>query len=87
MTITTYTATELDIIRHALPIVEAVPRSQDTCWPGDGPAHDDECKIKDHGKSSAAVAATEGLSWDFYAWSDTARWMRDAVMPGRGGAQ
>jgi hypothetical protein len=24
-------------------VVEAVPASQDSCWPGDGPAHDDDC--------------------------------------------
>ena len=66
---------ELDIMAAALPIVLSVPRAQDTCWPGDGPAHDDECTLGDHAASAAAVAATEGLFWDFSCWSDAARWM------------
>ena len=70
---TRYTATELIIMTAALPVVEAVPTSQDSCWPGDGPAHDDDCTVSDHAASIAAVAATEGLCWDFYTWSAAAR--------------
>jgi len=73
------TETELKIMAAALPVVEAVPAAQDSCWPGDGPAHDDECTNTDHAASIAAVAATEGLSWEFYTWSSTVSWFRLAL--------
>ena len=73
---TRYTENELKIITAALPVVEAVPASQDSCWPGDGPAHDDDCTVSDHAASIAAVAATEGLSWEFYTWSAAAKHWR-----------
>lgn len=70
---------QLEIMRRALLIVEAVPRDQDGCWPGDGPAHDDNCGLEDHSESVAAVTATEGITWDFVSWSDTAIWFRRAL--------
>ena len=73
------TETELKIMTAALPVVEAVPASQDSCWPGDGPAHDDDCTEIDHAASTAAVAATEGLSWEFSTWTATAAWFRAAI--------
>jgi hypothetical protein len=73
------TARELEIMTAALPLVESVPMAQDSCWPGDGPAHDDDCTLADHTASAAAVAATEGLSWEFSSWSDTAAWFRSAI--------
>jgi hypothetical protein len=79
MMTTRYTATELIIMTAALPAVEAVPASQDSCWPGDGPAHDDDCTVSDHAASIAAVAATEGLCWDFYTWSAFARHLRHVL--------
>jgi hypothetical protein len=75
----TATETELKIMTAALPVVEAVPASQDSCWPGDGPAHDDDCTETDHAASTAAVAATEGLSWEFSTWTTTAAWFRAAI--------
>ena len=75
----TATETELKIMTAALPVVEAVPASQDSCWPGDGPAHDDDCTDTDHAASTAAVAATEGLSWEFSTWTATAAWFRAAI--------
>lgn len=68
-----------DIARVALPVVLAVPAAQDTCWPGDGPAHDDHCALADHAASRAAVSATEGLSWEFTSWSAAAEWLRRGV--------
>jgi hypothetical protein len=76
MMTTRYTETELKIMTAALPAVEAVPASQDSCWPGDGPAHDDDCTVSDHAASIAAVAATEGLSWEFSTWSAAAKHWR-----------
>ena len=76
---TRYTENELKIMTAALPVVEAVPASQDSCWPGDGPAHDDDCAETDHAASIAAVAATEGLCWDFSTWSRTATAWRAAL--------
>ena len=73
------TETELKIMTAALPAVEAVPASQDSCWPGDGPAHDDDCTEIDHAASTAAVAATEGLSWEFSTWTGAAAWFRAAI--------
>jgi hypothetical protein len=70
---------ERKIMTSALPIVEAVPAAQDSCWPGDGPAHDDNCTLTDHTASAAAVAATEGLSWDFSSWTATAAWFRAEI--------
>lgn len=75
----TTTATELQIMTDALPVVEAVPASQDSCWPGDVPAHDDDCALTDHAASAAAVAATKGLSWEFSSWTATADWFRAAI--------
>jgi hypothetical protein len=68
------TPNEIEIMRAALPIVEAVPAAQDSCWPGDGPAHDDDCNLVDHAASASAVSATEGLSWEFTSWSEAAAW-------------
>jgi hypothetical protein len=73
------TETELKIMTAALPIVEAVPDAQNSCWPGDGPAHDDDCTLTDHAASAAAVTATEGLSWEFSTWSATADWFHAAI--------
>jgi hypothetical protein len=70
---------DVQIMTAALPVVEAVPASQDSCWPGDGPAHDDDCTETDHAASTAAVAATEGLSWEFSTWTATANWFRAAM--------
>ena len=67
-----WTPSEIEIMRRALPAVEAVPPGQDKCWPGDGPAHDDHCKLTDHTASLAAVTATEGISWNFDSWSSVA---------------
>jgi hypothetical protein len=75
----TATENELKIMTAALPVVEAVPESQDSCWPGDGPAHDDDCTETDHAASIAAVAATEGLSWEFSSWTATAAWFRTSI--------
>ena len=72
------TPNEIGIMRAALPIVEAVPAAQDSCWPGDGPAHDDDCTLADHAASTAAVVATRGLSWDFSSWASAAAWFRAA---------
>ena len=67
-------------MRNALTIVDAAANSnQDECWPGDGPAHDDHCGISDHELASAAVKATEGLSWEFSSWSRTADWFRSTL--------
>jgi hypothetical protein len=75
-----YTKEELEIMRTALPIVEAAGNSdQDFCWPGDGPAHDDHCLLSDHSLAAAAVEATEGLTWDFSSWTRTADWFRSAL--------
>ena len=73
------TENELKIMTAALPVVEAGPASQDSCWPGDGPAHDDDCAETDHAASTAAVAATEGLSWEFSTWTGAAAWFRAAI--------
>ncbi len=54
---------------RAFHAAEFVPAEQDACWPGDGPAHDNHCALADHAESRAAVAATEGLSWEFSTWS------------------
>lgn len=70
---------ELAIMSAALPLVQAVPESQDSCWPGDGPAHDDDCSLSDHAAAEAAVKATEGLSWEFSTWTSTAAWFRLAI--------
>ena len=78
------TPQELKIMAAALPVVEAVPAKQDMCWPGDGPAHDDQCRLTDHTASAAAVKATEGLRWDFGGWAATARWFRELVSRARG---
>lgn len=85
---------ELKIMTGALPVVESVPAAQDTCWPGDRPAHDDVCPLSDHAASAAAVAATQGLCWEFSSWSSTAAWFRieiaamfDAVVFQARGAQ
>jgi len=76
----TYTAVEINIIRRALPAVDAAAASeQNTCWPGDGPVHDDHCHLTDHRLSRRAVRATEGMTWDFTSWSSTATWMRRAL--------
>jgi hypothetical protein len=75
----TATETELKIMTAALPVVEAVPASQDSCWPGDDPAHDDYCTETDHAASTAAVAATEGLCWEFSTWTATAAWFRAVI--------
>ena len=72
-------ANQLRIMTDALPIVEAVPATQDGCWPGDGPAHDDYCTETDHAAAAAAVAATQGLWWDFYGWYETAQWFRRTI--------
>lgn len=75
-----WTKEEIEIIRKALPAVEAAANSrQDECWPGDGPAHDDHCHLTDHDLSARAVAATKGLSWEFSSWSSTVRWMREVI--------
>jgi hypothetical protein len=63
------------IMRHALPIINAIPPAQNECWPGDG-GHDDNCQRTNHDASRAAVEATEGLTWDFYSWQETADWFR-----------
>ena len=77
---TTWTPEEVEIMKQALPAVEAAANSkQDECWPGDGPAHDDHCALTHHELSRAAVEASEGLVWEFYSWSSTASWMRDAI--------
>ena len=76
------TTNELNIMAAALPIVAAVPAMQDGCWPGDGPAHDDDCALSDHAESAAAVAATEGLCWDFTGWTTTADWFRREIATG-----
>ena len=73
----TATETELKIMTAALPVVADVPASQDSCWPGS--AHHDDCTEIDHAASTAAVAATEGLSWEFSAWTATAAWFRAAI--------
>lgn len=78
------TENELKIMTAALPVVEAVPASQDSCWPSDGPAHDDDCTLANHAASAAAVAATEGISWDFSTWSATASWFRGAIAAAAG---
>ena len=79
-TLTGYTKEELGIMRNALTIVESAANStQDECWPGDGPAHDDHCALSDHGLATAAVKATEGLSWEFSSWSRTADWFRSTL--------
>jgi len=76
----TWTTEEIAIIHKALPVVEAAASSnQDECWPGDGPAHDDHCRLTDHRLARRAVKATEGLTWEFYSWSSTANWMRKAL--------
>ncbi len=74
-----YTPKEISIMRAALPIVEAVPAAQNDCWPGDGPNHDDHCEYPNHAQAEEAVAATEGLVWDFGGWTATARWFRDVL--------
>ena len=75
----TTTAKEIEIMAAALPVVEAVPAAQDNCWPGDGPAHDDDCTLIDHTASAAAVAATAGLCWEFSTWTAAASWFRAAL--------
>lgn len=72
------TPEELKIMAAALPAVEAVPYRQNICWPGDG-GHDGECHQGDHAASAAAVAATEGLVWEFDLWSETADWFRSEL--------
>ena len=73
---------EIKIMAAALLVVEAVPESQDSCWPGDGPAHDDDCNLVDHAASASAVSATEGLSWEFTSWSEAAAWFRAELAVG-----
>ena len=77
MTQTNWTPAEIEIMTAALPVIDAVPLSQDECWPGD--AGHEECSRTNHTASAAAVAATVGLVWEFYSWSATAAWMRKAI--------
>lgn len=79
MTQTTWTPAEIEIMKRALPVIEAVPAMQDQCWPGDGPAHDAECTYPHHEASAAAVKATEGVSWEFHGWTSTARMFRNGI--------
>jgi hypothetical protein len=74
---TIWTPSEIEIMKRALPTIDAVPAPQDECWPGD--AGHDECQLRDHAASLAAVAATAGVSWEFGGWARTARMFRDAV--------
>ena len=74
---TIWTPSEIEIMKRALPAIDAVPAPQDECWPGD--AGHDECQLRDHAASLAAVAATAGVSWEFGGWARTARMFRDLL--------